>query len=455
MGFQNEFASYESLRRIRDSQIVKDFESRFRIPATNHTNIIENQFISANDLNNTDNCIHYVLTIDGSNLPVVPEKGYPGSEYCYLTVASVLLEMQMVRQTRKEKFPDPVKLRNAQSTSSFNGVFPGCNILFGNESDDKSSLRRVLFEMLEKHTLFSEGETLLQTYEHLLKYRMENAGALPKSPIVGHENKEMTYGFGIYPCPHSGKELFSTDAMRLHELLNPIGSSGEMYNQIMSVIEKLTLVNILRNFEHKGWLRDLKRFAFIMDGPLAVFSVASWLAGAISKELDRINAKQKQMNGVDMLIIGIEKSGLFYTHFEQLDKTTTSDSPVGEGKIKPQSILLLDDDYIKAHIKPSISEKPYGADTYFGRKLFYKTKLGHRIVPVLCCFNDEQRNIKTCHIHQFARLKDVTNLLDDLSSNRYQNSISTLISAHAEAAIPLNLGTKIFEQVIEKIRKES
>lgn len=454
MGFQNEFASYEPLRRMRDSQAVKELESRIRIQTFNKSDIVKNRFISANELIGSDTSIDYVVAIDGSNIAVNPEKGYPGAEIGYLTVTAVLLDMGKIRKVAEERFPDPVELREAESTSSFEGVFPGCNTLIDNECDDKASLRRVLFETLQKHNLFSDGETLLETYEYLLQFRMQNLGSLPKSPISGFEDKEMTYGIGVYQCQHSGCDLFSTDAMRLHELLNPIGSSGEMYNQIMSVIEKLMLVNILRNFERKNWLIELQNIAFVMDGPLAVFSVASWLAGAISKEIDRINEKQKKITGLDMMILGIEKSGLFAAHFEQLDSIVNQDH-LEELDIKPYSIMLLDDVYIKANIKPSISPKPYGEDTYFGRKIFYKTKLGHRIVPVLCCFNDEQRNLKTANTNQFARLKDITHLLDELSSNRYENSISALISAHAEAAIPLNIGTKVFEEIAKKIPKRA
>jgi hypothetical protein len=46
-------------------------------------------------------------------------------------------------------------------------------------------------------------------------------------------------------------------------------------------------------------------------------------------------------------------------------------------------------------------------------------------------------------------------LLDRLVSNRYPNAISPLISAHAEAAIPLNLGKKIFEDIAREIREKS
>jgi hypothetical protein len=48
-------------------------------------------------------------------------------------------------------------------------------------------------------------------------------------------------------------------------------------------------------------------------------------------------------------------------------------------------------------------------------------------------------DLRTANADQFPRLADAMNMLDKLVSSRYPNSVSPLISAHAEAAIPLNL----------------
>ena len=309
-----------------------------------------------------------------------------------------------------------------------------------------------MFEELRNNTIFTDGETLLDTYEHLFRIKREHFKEknLPRSPIEGVE-EEMTYDYGEYTCHHSGEPLFSTDALRLHELMNPGGSNGEMFGQIMSTLEKLWLVHILRAFERKGWLATLRRVAFIMDGPLAVFSTSSWLTKVISHELTRLNDLQRQVNGQDLLIIGIEKSGTFFNHFIEID--TTKDGITD--KFPKQSAQLLNDGYIKRNIIFSESPKPYGQDTYFGRKLFYKAASGQKIVPVVACFNEYQRNLDTANPDQFTRLADVMNLLDQLVSSRYPNSVSPLVSAHAEAAIPLNLGKRIFEDIAREIREKS
>ena len=325
-------------------------------------------------------------------------------------------------------------------------------MILDNEKNAKASLRRILFEELKNNKIFSDGETLLDTYEYLFKIKQNISSNenLPKSPIDDID-LNMTYGFGEYICPHSNEALFSTDALRLHELMNPKGSNGEMFGQIMSTLEKLWLIHILRAFEKKDWLATLRRVAFVMDGPLAVFSSSSWLTKVISSELTRLNDLQKKINGVDLLIIGIEKSGVFFNHFNEID--TTKDGITD--KFPKQSALLLDDAYIKQNIIFSESSKPYGKDTYFGRKFFYKTASGQKIVPVVAFFNEYQQDISTAKPDQFTRLADIMNLLDKLVSNRYPNSISPLISAHAEAAIPLNIGKRIFEDMAKKIREKS
>lgn len=451
MGFEGEFASYEPLRRLLDSEKVKALQERFRIrKQVEETDDFENEIINKNDLTQSNNIPDLILAIDGSNLAAKAENGFPGAEFGYITVSSVLIDLKKVKSLEDNQFVSPKEFRETEKASTIDSVFPGCNVILDNEKSAKTSLRRALFEELKSNNIFTNGETLLDTYEYLFRIKREkfSESSLPKSPIEDIEEK-MTYGYGEYTCPNSGEALFSTDALRLHELMNPGGSNGEMFGQIMSTLEKLWLVHILRAFEKKNWLSTFRRVAFIMDGPLAVFSTSSWLTKVISYELRRINDIQKKINGTDLIIFGIEKSGTFFNHFTEID--TTKDGIID--KFPKQSAFLLTDDYIKKNIIFSESKKPYGQDTYFGRKLFYKTKSGQKIVPVVATYNDYQSNLATGNINQFPRLADILDLLDSLVSSRYPNSVSPLISAHAEAAIPLNLGKRIFEDIAREIRE--
>lgn len=456
MGFENEFASYEPLRRISDSSKVKLLQNRLKIRKKDDQENAQKEFkkniISKADMR-SDFIPDYVIAIDGSYQPSKAENGFPGAEFGYITISAVLIVEKSVREFAKQEFIDPKKFRETEKASSIDTVIPGCNIVLDTEKSAKASMRRMLFEELQNTRVFEEGETLLETYEHLFQIKLKEEKESgdtrkPRSPIDGFDH-EMTYGFGQYVCPHSGEPLYSTDAMRLHELMNPVGTNNEMYGQVMGMFEKLWLIHILRSFEKKNWLHLLDRVAFVVDGPLACFSTWSWINKSIIIELSRINELQKKQTGKDLLILGVEKSGTFYNHFEEIDTKVDGTTDL----FPHQSAFLLSDDYIKRNIIfSSESNKLYGQDVYFGRKLFYKTKTGYRIIPVLAFFNKHQQNLKTAQPDQFPRLADLMNMLDELISSRYPNSCSPLVSAHAEAAIPLNLGKRIFDDIAREIR---
>lgn len=452
MPFENEFASYKPLNRIVNNEKIEAIQSCMRTLHIEKKHLGElNNSYSLQDLGKSDWEADLIIATDGSYQNVPVENGFPGAEIGYVTTASVLILMDQLKKLDGQEFIDPKTFRETEKASTFDAVFPGCNIITDEDESPRCFLRRMVYEEFSKTQGFSEFETLLDTYEALLKLRDKDS-KLPKNPLEELENEhEMQIGFGKYKCEKTGKQLYSTDALRFHELLNPSGTSGELFGQISFVLETLWLIHLLRAFEKKNWLSTLKNMAFIMDGSLAIYSVSAWLVKPMIKELQRINNLQKKINGTDLLIMGLEKSGRFVEHFNTLDISSTGE----KGLFPNQSLLLLDDDYIKKNIIYSQSEKQYGKDTYFGRKFFYKTKNGYRIVAQCACFDNYQSNLSTAQPDQFPRLIDTCNLLDQIVSCQYANSITPLISAHAEAAIPLNLGKKIFDQIAMEIRNKS
>jgi hypothetical protein len=290
MPFEGEFASYEPLRRIMESDRVKAIENRFKVRNTDE--VIENiasELIHKDTLRESLWKPDMVIGIDGSLHQVKAENGFPSAEFGYITVASVLILLDKIRELEKHEFINPKEFRETEKASTFDAIFPGCNVIVDNEENAKSSMRKVLFEQLLSHIAFSDGETLLDTYEALLRIKRRSGDSRPpKCPCDRTEDYQ--YGYSQYSCNSCGKDLFSTDALRLHELHNEAGSCGEMYGQIMFTIERLWLVHILRAFERKNWLSVLPRVALIIDGQLAVYSTSSWLTKSITAELRRIRA---------------------------------------------------------------------------------------------------------------------------------------------------------------------
>jgi NurA domain len=451
--YEGEFASSESLKRILKSEQVKKLQSRSKIYTRSSKEQIESTTVIA-DIKPSDYVPDFVLAIDGSLMPILVENGFPGAEMGYVTVASVLLNLEKMRELDKLRPANPREVRRTRDISSIDSALPGTNVVIDDEESSMTSLRKILFEVFRDTKVDKDCESLLETYEVLLEYKPESTEQ--KCPYGFREddscNKSFLRSKGSYVCNcDQNCWLFSTDALRIHENLQEGGSNATVYTETMQVWERIWIIHVLRTLEAKNLLGVLKRLAIVVDGPLAVFGHPAWLSKAIYKELKRINEKAKKLNnGLDILLVGIEKTGLFVEHFARLDESKDGEPNI----LQPRTALLLTDSYIKKNIIFSTEGgKIYGGATYFGRKLFYKTASGARIVAVLPFLEDKHTDLTKAELEQHPRLADALSILDQLASSRYPNSLVPLIEAHAEAAIPLNLGTQILEDLARKAIK--
>jgi len=451
MPYDGEFATYGPLRRLVQSARVKEllgsYEVRSRadwLAVTDDEDRLELSAVKPSDWQPS-----WVLAIDGSYAEVKVENGFPGAEAAYVTVASVLVDLNKVNQLDQNRPADPREFRTTEQTDAIDCALPGCNVVTTGESSAPNSLRRAMFDLLGDARLMADGESLLTTYEWLMKDKP--TGREPqKCPVDScpKQGAEYTPGKGQYLCNCSFQNrVYSSDALRIHEGMNPIGSNGAMFAEIMQVLERLWLVHILRSMEAKQMLELLDGFAFVIDGPLALFSYPAWLSKAISKELLRLNNEVKKVTGRDLLIIGIEKTGAFVEHFAQLDEYEGD----GAASFPRQTAALLTDRYIKANIIFNRDTKLYGEGTYFGRKFFYKTRAGARIVAMLPFLREGDGNTRFAEPDQYPRLEDAMGVLDQLVSSRYPNALSPLVSANAQAAIPLKMGNRVLEQLAKEM----
>lgn len=455
MPYKNEFAQHRSLQRLASSQRVRELLGNFQVKSASlEASRISPTIVKLEELDNTDWQPDWVLAIDGSHHEVPIKNGYPGAEASYVTVASVLIDVAKIRELDQQRPIDPRAFRKVEQAEAIDCALPGCNIIYEGDISADASLRRALFDILSTTKLDDDSETLLDTYEALLAYKPEvrqqkcpygdecfNKEESPFRPING----KTTCG-----CL-AARPWYSTDALRIHERMNPAGANGAIFSEVMQVLEVLWLVHILRVFESKNLLSTLRKIAIVLDGSLAVFGQPAWLSQAILKELQRLNEKvQRATRGKNLLLFGVEKTGVFVDHFEQLD--TAEDG--SKDNFPREAAILLSDEYIKKNVIFSASERPYGHATYFGRKLFYKAKSGAKIVLSTPFLTNKQKDLNDVSINQYPRLNDVLNTLEKLISTRYTNAVTPLVSAHAEAAIPLHLGNKILTKIAKEIIKE-
>jgi hypothetical protein len=445
MPYEGEYANYNPLRRIVETEHVKQLLSRCKVCNQEDASLPLLQPVIVSDC--LDVLPRLVLAIDGSNAEVPVVNGYPGAKVGYCTVASVLIDLALVNELDFDRPIDPKKFRETEKASTIDAALPGSNVVTRRQTSARVSFREELYDLFQ-NTVIDEDDRipLIETYESLLLWKPHDLQKCPYSETNGCQ--ELLYiPRGSIECLGCKQPVFSTDALRIHERFNDLGTNGETFAYVRQVWERILLVHLLRCFEKRNMLKEMDKVAFFIDGPLAVFGPPAWLSEAISKELKRINAVVFKETGKDLIIVGIEKSGEFVPHFDEIDNTETE----GQTLFPPCSFVLLTDKYIKKRIHPSTSERRYGKDTYFGRKIFYKTKNGSRIVASIPFLNDKQDTIDSDDISLYPRFSAVCALLDRLVSSRYPNAISPIISAHAEASIPLNLGAKVLKQLAQAL----
>lgn len=452
MPYEGEFAQYRSIKRLTESARVRNLLGSYQVRSAN-TSPRSLASTLASDVRPSGWLPKVVLAIDGSHVEVPVQNGFPGAEASYVTVASVLVNLAKVRELDTARPVNPKEFRKTEKADSIDCALPGCNVVGDGAGSAEESLRQKVYEVFNGVRMIDGCETLAETYEVLLALKPV-ASAEPDCPYndCSLAGKKYRRGNGAYTCScPKRKSLFSTDALRFHEGMNSAGTNGAMFAEIMQVLERVWIIHLLRTMEAKGWLGILRNTAIVLDGPLAVFGHPAWLSQAIYQELRRLNRVAKpKLGGQDILIIGVEKSGMFVEHLNQLD-THENGTP---GLYPMQTAALLDDDYIKKNIIFSNSDKQYGDQSYFGRKFFYKTRSGAKIVATLPFLDETHRDLDQAEPDQYPRLADAMSLLDQVVSSRYPNALTPLVSAHAEAAIPLNLGKRVLEQLARELMIE-
>ena len=451
MPHEGEQTSYVALSRIAKSEKIRQFLQRC---VKRHLDKEESKDFETFGLLKApppSQLPRFILAIDGSYAPLTVENGFPGAELGFISAALVLLDLNRIQALSRERFPAPTEVERTTRTDAGEFALPGCNIQFEDALDPKQSFRRQLYEAFSELRTAEDGESLLDTYHALLQYKGHDREERCPYEDCQKPNQRLDHGESAYTCSCPlERPLYSTDALRIHEAFNPVGPSGEAYGEVMQVTERLLLLNFLRTLEQKGWIDSLARIAFVIDGPLAVFGHPAWLKDAIQKELQRINRHIREATGMDLLLLGIEKSGVFMEHFIRLD-TNPDGSP---GRFPKGTVFLLVDSYIKEQIILSQSSRPYGYQTYFGRKFLYKTRSGARIVGMTPYLEESHMNLTTASQEQFPRLADALALLDALVSTRYPDAVVPIVEAHAQATIARGIGTRILEQLVNELLKD-
>ena len=437
MPYENEIASGDSLIWLENSQALHEFEGTIQIQKTGAEfppPLIE--------VPRRGWWPKRVFAIDGSNLTHIVKRGFPGAEAGLVIISVVLIKLDMLRSISPGAIPRPSIFHDMEKARTVQAVLPGVNVIHRDGTPPKDFFRQCVYETL-KGKIDASHESLLETL------RAISGGLASKfdCPADGCEEKYVRQT-GAYSCNCARREkMFETDILRLHEYFKEdVGGGGDAHGRLRNALEALVLLNILRFFAERepAYLADC---AFVLDGPLAVDGVVASLTRPIRAEFQRLNDKAKTVNGEDIVVFGIEKTGRAAEHWERVD---WSDETGPRSRLSPGTVAALNNNYIRRNIKAAgPTSKPHGDDTHYGRYVLYKTLKGEHVVLNTAMLNKASQDFDQNDIKCYPRLGDILDVMDQLATHLYRDGFMPLTRAHAHAAIPLKRGADIIKSLLE------
>ena len=444
MPYENEYATGESLWRLLENESVKQFQGEILVRNAPEPH----EFPPLLDIERKVDSVNRIIAIDGSDVSRPVQNGFPRAEASLVNIAGVVIKIDALRTIGRDDIPSPSQLRDLEKVKTMGAVLPGQNVVGkaeGQETPTKyfRSTMRKEFEF----NLDPDHESLLDTFLDITK-KARRSGTKFGCPIVDCD-RQVARPSADSVCPCEKQEpIYPTDSLRIQERFYDHASSQQAYTAFRQVVEHLLMVNILRYFYQHCDHAMFDDTAFIMDGPLAIFGMPAWLKQHIQDEVARIHQDLIDRGRPGLLLMGIEKTGDFVTHFEELDWLHAEGA---RQRLDNGSILVPTTEYIYRYINPNPNtDKPYGDAVYYGRKLLYKNRMGQHAVVMTPIVNEEGRKPNSVSPQAFPRLNDALSIVDSLYTHLYQDGFAPLVRANAHAAIPLRMGHRILDSLFDR-----
>ena len=447
MPYKGEYATGDSLWRLEENPSVKAFRGAIRIRNRGGT---EGLPPTVEPLRR-QNRIRRIVAVDGSTVTKAVQNGFPMAEAALFNAAVVVIYVDELRRFDRDHIPSPSALRDLERVETMSAVLPGQNVVGCSAEQDlpKKFFRHTVRQELN-FKLDDSHESLLETF-HAIAAGAINKTATFRCPVEdcgkGVEGKiprQTVDG----PCQCDRKAwVYSTDSLRMHERFHNHGPCEQAFTAFRMVTEHLLMVNIIRYFRQKLPAHSFDSTAFVMDGPLAIFGMPAWLKDHVQSEVARIHNDLTEAGRPGLLLMGIEKTGQFTAHLEELDWRETE----GQRQRLPNGTALVPTtEYVYRHIAPNPnSTKAYGQAVHYGRKIMYKSHGGQHAVLMTPIVNPAGEEPNSTSADVFPRLGDALDIIDELYSHLYTDGFIPLIRANAHAAIPLRQGHSMLSELFQ------
>ncbi len=415
---------------IRDPE-VSEFLEKCDLPKTADEVTIPNHLLL--DLEPIENNpIKHIVAVDGGRSEVFVKSDFPSSTLTFFQFGALFFKTEDLEAISKKAFIDPEDMARLNTIERYKLALPTKNILLKDASTFIESFRKSLFDFFTKG---SGGDTFAETLKWLIFQEFDSPidtyslSSCPKcgegNIALGAKTKKNDYTF---ECPQCKEEIYITDIFRLHEAIDDEMGAGGALGYITVMIEQIILVHLIKAIlETKPTI--LGETLFIKDGPLAFFGQTANMHKPLRHLTNFLADKH------DLFLAGLEKSGPFVEHADEIGK-----------KMKPGSVLLLDNNYIYKYILPGKVDNstPYARSSYYSGKMIFKSvdeKIYVITIPT-----------KSADVFLSPKKEDFKNLdvilhnIQQLRCDMYDNSLFPVALANKLVSLANHPSSKILEK---------
>lgn len=445
-----ELANKASHSYIIQDEIVGEFIKNCKLPKKVTDITIEPRDVASLDRDQV-NPIEHVIVIDGGTSTVPVREEFPSSEFTFIQFGALKFENSDLEYLSEQQFIGPEDISKLKEDfGRLKLAVPIKNIIYKEEYSLLDSVRKSIFEFFCQDftfDLFEEvvEEKFIDAFKWLIFEEYSSTelttytlGSCPNPNCLKPERatiplKKSEMNDYTFKCPYCDSKIYLTDVFRLHELIDEDIGAFRIITFLLRALEQMLLVLILKIILETNPVY-LKKTLFIQDGPLAFFAQTAKLFASMQKLINHL------FDHHDLFLIGLEKSGVFVDHAEEISK-----SP----QLNPGDILILDTKYIYKYIKPGdpSTAEPFGRSTYYGNKIIFKSKEEKMYVATLAM----NEIMLSPNKEDFRNLDIILTNIENLKCELYNDAILPLVLVNRLVSLSDRPGSTILGNFSKKI----
>ena len=432
----NEYASKSSHSNIIWDTKVQSFLDKCTLPK--NCSEIEVNFDNLSFRVDYDitNPINNIATIDGGYSEVIIKKEFPSSIINFFQYGVLIFESKHLDSLSDKPFIDPADIAKLKEMERYKFVLPTKNVSYDSQNMVDSVRKSFhdffindeeLFIESLKWFLFGEYETSGERAYTLSSCPNSLCGSKNINLILSDMSDEFTF-----TCEKCGGLIYLTDVFRFHEGVDDEHGAGGILAYVTNVLEQILLIHSIKLFlKVKPPL--LKETLFLKDGPLAFFGYTANMHKPMRHLCNYLYYKH------DLFLAGIEKSGPFVEHADQIST-----------KIQSGTALLLNNSYIYRYIIPGNAnpDNPYARTSYYGGKIIFKSREGK--LYVLTVPVADENVVLNPKKEDFKNIDIILNNIEKLKCDMYDNSLFPVALANKLVSLSTHPSSRILENFAKK-----